>query len=457
MRCLLCNRSSQEERKPTDKLSLRGVKKCLLVLLLAAMIFTFCTGMSSSKAQKQYFNAVAAMDNGEYLEAIEAFEALNGYKDSEEMIKECYYLYAGQLFDEGKINSASVIYQDLSGYKDADIYIQKCSDAAVYNEAQRLYENEEYLSAYLALGNMSGKYKDSHQLEAKCVYSITKQHYEDKNYKEAYDWYTILKDCKGDLPKGTDTAFTSKIQLRYAESLIDTKKDSSIEEGLKILKSMKSTSEIKKLITKGEKQLKQNKYDAAAKHLKNKQYVNAVDGFAEIKDFSDAKKQWLTAMYEYVQTNKSRYENQKSSNSILSILRNGVKTFYEYAETLSKNNFKDSKAYYKELTAWKVDIVMNGDVDSVTSATTVSKYDDMCAHLTLSGGPLDGETKIKYEFTFPDGKKTSGKFDDMWKHGDTGTCWCYYYDPYKGKTGTCSVKIYDGNGTVIGKSSIKVR
>ena len=449
----------QKKAVSAGRTVLHGIRKCLLLLMAVMVVFVFCTGMSSSRQQKQYFEAVTAMDNGEDLEAIEVFESLNGYKDSEEMIKECYYLYAGQLFDEGKIKSASVIYQDLSGYKEADTYAQKCADAATYNEALRLYEEEEYMSAYLAMSTMSGKNKEYRQLEAKCVCSITRQYYEDKDYKEAYNWYGILKDCKDDLPKGTDTAFTQKIQIRYAESLINTQKDASIREGLEILKSMKSTNEIKKLITKGNKQLKQNQYDSAMRSLELGHYKTAVEKFSEIKDFSDAKKQRLKAMYGYVQENKKYGEKYKSTEELArySSLQSTVKTFYEYAKTLADNNFKDSKAYYKKLTAWKVDIVMNGDVDSVTSATSVSKYDDMCAHLELSGGPLDGETKVKYEFTFPDGSKTSGSFDDKWKDGYSGTCWCYYNNPDKGKTGTCSVKIRDGNGNVIGKSSIKVR
>lgn len=435
-----------------------GIRKLLVVFAAVAMIFVFCTGMSSSK-QKQYLSAVTAMDNGDYLTAIESFEALNGYKDSKTLIKECYYQYAGELFDEGKIKSASVIYQDLSGYKDADTYIQMCSDAGTYNDALDLYEKGEYMSAYLALGTMSGKYKDSRQLEAKCVLNITKQHYEDKDYEEAYDWYCTLQDCKSNLPKGTDTAFTKKVPVRYAETLINTKKDASINEGLKILKSLKSTEEIKKLINKGNKQLNQNKYDAAKRSLDLGYYETAVKQFEELKDFSDAKKQKQAAMYGYVQKNKKYGEQYKSTSELAAYptLQNTVKTFYKYAESLSKSNYKDSKAYYKKLTAWKVDIVMNGDVDSVTSATSVSKYDYMCAHLKLSGGPLDGKTKVKYEFTFPDGSKTSGSFDDKWKEGYSGTCWCYYNNPSKGKTGTCSVKIRDGNGNVIGKSSIKVR
>jgi len=458
MRYFGCSKVCSDEAA-YGKVIFVGIRKLLIVFAAVTMIFVFCTGMSSSKQQKQYLEAVSAMDDGEYQKAIELFEPLGNYKDSKKLEKECYYLYAGQLYDEGKIKSALVIYQDLAGYKDADTYIQLCSDAGTYNEALDLYEKEEYMSAYLALGTMSGKYKDSRQLEAKCVLNITKQYYEDKDYKEAYEWYTILNDCKDNLPKGTDTSFTKKVQIRYAESLINTKKDASINEGLKILKSMKSTEEIKKLINKGNKQLKQNKYDAAMRSLEKGYYKTAVEGFAEIKDFSDAKTQWNTAMYGYVQENKKYGEKYKSTEELASYsaLLDTVKTFYKYAETLSKNNFKDSKAYYKKLTAWKVDIVMNGDVDSVTSATSVSKYDDMCAHLKLSGGPLDGKTKIKYEFTFPDGSKTSGSFDDKWKSGYSGTCWCYYNNPSKGKTGTCSVKIRDGNGNVIGKSSVKVR
>ena len=433
----------------------RSMRKAAAVIFSLALLFTFCTGMSSDKTQKRYLAAVSTMDDGDYEAAIEAFEALDGYKDSETLIKECYYLYAGELFDAGKINSASVIYQDLSGYKDADTYIQLCSDAGIYYGALDLYEKGEYLSAYDAMGSMSGPFKDSRQLEAKCVLQIAKQHYEDKDYAAAYDWYPLVQECKSDLPKKTDTAFLKNIPIRYAESLINTKQEDSIEEGLAILKSLKSNEEIKKLIKKGSNALKQNQYDIAADYLKNKQYIKAVDAFAEIKDFSDAKTQWLKAMYEYVQKNK---DGQKSGLVAMILDRANEKneTLYEYAKVLAKNNYKDSKAYYKELTAWKVDIVMNGDVDAVTSATSISKYGNMCAHLTLSGGPLNGKTKLKYAFTMPDGSKVTGKFEDEWEDGYTGTCWCYYYDPDKGKTGTCSVKIYDGDGNLIGKSSIKV-
>lgn len=434
---------------------LKKTRKLLTVLLAVAVVFTFCTGMSTTKQQKQYFDAVSAMDDGEYEVAIEAFEGLNGYKDSEELIKECYYLYAGELFEAGKINSASVIYQDLSGYKDADTYIQLCSDAGIYYGALDLYEKGEYLSAYDAMGSMSGKFKDSRQLEAKCVLQITKQHYEDKDYKTAYDWYYILKDCMEDLPKKTDTAFVKKIPLRYAESLIDTKQDASIRESLEILQSQKSNEEIRKLIKKANNALNQNQYDEAAKYLENKQYTLAVDAFAELKDFSDAKKQWLAAMYAYVQDKK---DDSSLSQSFLSEwLSQKDETLYEYAKVLSKNNYKDSKAYYKKLTAWKADIVVNGDVDAVTSATSISKYESVYAHLELSGGPLDGETKLRVVFTLPDGNKVNVTWEEKWKDGDTGYAYAYYKYPEKGKAGICKVKVYDGNGNIIGESWIKMR
>lgn len=433
----------------------RKIRKAMILFSAVTVLFVFCTGMSSEKTKKQYLAAVSTMDDGNYLEAIDAFEALDGYKDSEELIKECYYLYAGELFDAGKINSASAIYQDLSGYKDADTYIRLCSDAGIYYGALDLYEKGEYLSAYDAMGSMSGPFKDSRQLEAKCILQITKQHYEDKDYKTAYDWYYILKDCMEDLPKKTDTAFVKKIPLCYAESLIDVKTDESVNKALELLKSMKSTSEIKKLIAKGEKQLDQNQYDIAAGYLKNKQYTKAVDAFAKIKDFSDAKKQWLAAMYAYVQDKK---DGSSLSQSFLSEwLNQKDETLYAYAKELSRNNYKDSKDYYKNLTAWKADIVVNGDVDAVTSATSISKYESVYAHLELSGGPLDGETKLRVVFTLPDGNKVNVTWEEKWKDGDTGYAYAYYKYPEKGKAGICKVKVYDGDGNIIGESRIKMQ
>ncbi|MBQ3072558.1 MAG: TIR domain-containing protein [Oscillospiraceae bacterium] len=81
----------------------------------------------------QYGNAISLMDEGKYTEAISAFEALNGYKDSVHKIDECNtaildgkYNDAIALMNTGNYDEAYCIFKELGNYKDAE---DKITDA----------------------------------------------------------------------------------------------------------------------------------------------------------------------------------------------------------------------------------------------------------------------------------------------------------------------------------------
>lgn len=118
----------------------------------------------------QYSNAISLMEKGEYEKAINAFEDLDGYKDSYAKIDECdtaildrEYDAAVALMEEGKYAEAISAFEELYGYKDSDEKISECNAVVTeneYNEAVALVKEGKYaeaISAFQALG----EYKDS--------------------------------------------------------------------------------------------------------------------------------------------------------------------------------------------------------------------------------------------------------------------------------------------------------
>lgn len=398
-----------------------------------------------------YRYAAQLLSQKKFTEAEQAFTLLEDYKDSKTQIQECQYQQAEELYAKKNYSAALKFYPYLQGYKESAARADDC----YYQIGMEHLKYQEYSDAYYSFIHASRNYRDTSERTSECLYYIVKDMYEDKDYADAYDWLSEL-ESRTDIPAGLDLGFVEDLRMAYVEELIASKTNSSVNYALELLESMKSSKEVTKLISKAENQLLQNQYDVAAGHLKNERYKDAVEAFAKLKDFSDGKTQWLTAMYEFVQSRKSYFTGSMSQYTSLIKKYGDKETFYKYAKTLSDNNFKDSKKYYKELTAWHAEVVMNGSADSTTAATSVSKYGNMYAHIKISGGPLDGSTSIKAVFTLPSGSKVTVKFDNKLKDGHSGWCYCYYNTPSRAPAGTCSVKIYDGNGNVIGSGKIRV-
>ena len=81
----------------------------------------------------QYNSAVALKEAGNYEEAINVFEAMNGYKDSAEQIEECEigilenkYKAAMEVKDAGNYEEAITAFKVIDGYKDSAEQIEAC-------------------------------------------------------------------------------------------------------------------------------------------------------------------------------------------------------------------------------------------------------------------------------------------------------------------------------------------
>ena len=120
--------------------------------------------------ETNYNNAVSLMNEGKYDEAINAFESMNGYKDSAAQIEKCQngindknYDNAVSLMNEGKYDEAITAFEAMNGYKDSTTQIEKCQTAINdknYKNAVSLMNEGKYSEAAEIFNGLHG-YKDS--------------------------------------------------------------------------------------------------------------------------------------------------------------------------------------------------------------------------------------------------------------------------------------------------------
>ena len=114
-----------EERRIAAAATAKKTKKVLKIVIPILVVIAVIAIASVFVVTKvvipngQYNNAVALMENDQYEEAIAAFEAMGGYKDSEDLILETKYVAATALLDAGNIVDAYEAMVALDGYKDS--------------------------------------------------------------------------------------------------------------------------------------------------------------------------------------------------------------------------------------------------------------------------------------------------------------------------------------------------
>ncbi|MDY4754617.1 MAG: TIR domain-containing protein [Candidatus Faecousia sp.] len=132
---------------------------------------------------QNYYKAISLKDAGNYEEAIEAFEAMVGYRDSEAKIAECRaiikenrYQYALIQMNVGKYPEAIAIFRELNGYLESAEKIEECQTALKendYHAAVALVEKEKYIEATAMFEALRG-YRDSDEQIKKCTYLYAK-------------------------------------------------------------------------------------------------------------------------------------------------------------------------------------------------------------------------------------------------------------------------------------------
>ena len=152
-------RNEQAARSARKKARLWKILLPIICLVLLAAVATVTVVLPTIR----YNDAVELMDAGRYEEAIVAFEALKGFKDSENLAVTCrtrvldrQYDAAVALLNAGKYDEAAAAFQALGDHRDSATMVLKCR----YRQAVALSISGDTLQAICGFTAL-GDYRDA--------------------------------------------------------------------------------------------------------------------------------------------------------------------------------------------------------------------------------------------------------------------------------------------------------
>lgn len=143
------------------------MKKKIWSLALAILLLAMLTGCS----RKNYEEAKALLDAGNYAEAKTMFMELGNYEDSETMLQECDYRMAVVHMESEDYQVAQECFAALGTYKDSEELMEICGSYLKYQEAAELMGNWKYSEAHEIYLSMEG-FLDSDEMAKECLYQM---------------------------------------------------------------------------------------------------------------------------------------------------------------------------------------------------------------------------------------------------------------------------------------------
>lgn len=168
--------------------NITGKKKIGLIVLGAVIVIALLWWLISAlivKPASEYSDALELYEMGNYNSAILKLDALDGYKDSEDLIKEIRYANANYLFEKGEYAEAVALYDLLGDYEDS---ASKKNEARIAN-AENLYSELNYDKA-AANYKLAGEHEKANAImyeKGEYVFSLGK-------YDEAIRVFDALGD-----------------------------------------------------------------------------------------------------------------------------------------------------------------------------------------------------------------------------------------------------------------------
>ena len=158
-------------RKEREEKAKRSKKIAAIAVAIAAIcVVAFFVVTKVIVPNNNYNAAVAKMESGDYEGAIDAFKAMNGYKDSDEKIIECEnwisYQNAKKSMDSGDYSTAIQEFYRLDDFQDSKKLFEECKPLLYEYASTKIvtenYEKEDYTSLKNGLVLING-YKDVDQ------------------------------------------------------------------------------------------------------------------------------------------------------------------------------------------------------------------------------------------------------------------------------------------------------
>lgn len=189
-----CVKAEREETAMSKKTGvIIAVAVAVVLLITAALLYVFVL-----KNMLAYSSAGELFNGGRYTDAKTAYLALDGYKDSADMARECDYRLAKDRFTAGELEEAETLFNALGNYKDSAAWANNCQGAIRirdYEAAGELLENGLYDQARDAFLALDG-YKDSEDMANECDYRKAVSLMEQGRTDEAQPIFESLYDYK---------------------------------------------------------------------------------------------------------------------------------------------------------------------------------------------------------------------------------------------------------------------
>lgn len=232
-----------EKKVAEDKARYAKIRKAGLITVLIVLLILIATMLIQNVfiPNGQYNDALALMEAGQYTEAIAAFNAMDGYRDSANMIDECNmairdgeYNNAIALMETGRYTEAIAAFEAMDGYRDSVWKIDECNTAIIdgkygdiYNNAIALMEAGQYIEAIAAFESTDG-YKDSETKINECNIAILDGRYNDAialmnagNVVDAYETLIALNGYKDSADKAVSIYDKYKVEKLKTASVGD--------------------------------------------------------------------------------------------------------------------------------------------------------------------------------------------------------------------------------------------
>ena len=255
-----------------------------LALIIFVLIYIFIIIPNGN-----YNDALALKNAGKYSEAIVAFQELNGYKDSEDQIKECEQLLLDSQYNAGIVamnnqeyQKAMSIFGNIVDYKDVSSKLRECK----YQYAMDLTQQERFGEAYSYFYELKD-YKDSAEQIKKYKERMLQEQYDialglmtNGQYADAIKAFEILGGFKDSASKITqcEQMIAKEKQYNSAISLMNAGKYS---EAITAFKALNGYNDSAAKITACE-------YNNAVTLMRAGKYVAAYKSFESINGYKDS-------------------------------------------------------------------------------------------------------------------------------------------------------------------------
>lgn len=236
--------------------------------IILVSILLFIAGSFISTVCK-YNKAEDALNNSSYDEAIELYESITNYKDSDEKLHEAKYRKADALVQDREYDEAITLYRDLAVYKDS---ADKINDVT-YQKGKHLLEQNLFVDAISIFTNL-GDYKDSKDVLKEASYQYAYQLVEKSQFLDAIEIFNSLGEYK------ESKSMITECNYRQGSVYISNKE---YEKAINLYESLGNYKDSKT-------QKKEALYQKALSNIEQRNNENAYKTLVSLGDYKDAKK-----------------------------------------------------------------------------------------------------------------------------------------------------------------------